>query len=255
MEKLESNMSGTSQKPVFMLTGGSRGIGEAIAVQAAQAGYQVLFTYTSNERAASEVVARIRAAGGEAHVVQADTGKVADIERLFATADRLGRLAAMVYNGGITGPSSPLAGTSNETLQQVIDVNLTGALICSREAVRRMATNSGGKGGSIVLISSRAALYGSAGEHVWYAASKGGIDSFTLGLAREVGAHGIRVNAVSPGPIRTDIHVPGKLDAISSALPMRRVGEPAEVAAAVMFLVSDAASYISGANLAVAGAR
>ncbi len=163
MEKLESNMSGTSQKPVFMLTGGSRGIGEAIAVQAAQAGYQVLFTYTSNERAASEVVARIRAAGGEAHVVQADTGKVADIERLFATADRLGRLAAMVYNGGITGPSSPLAGTSNETLQQVIDVNLTGALICSREAVRRMATNSGGKGGSIVLISSRAALYGSAG--------------------------------------------------------------------------------------------
>ncbi len=248
-------MSKTSQKPVFLLTGGSRGIGEAIALQAAQAGYQVLLTYTSSERAAADVAARIRAEGGMAHVVQADTGKVADIERLFAEADRLGPLAVLVYNGGITGPSSPLASASNETLQQVIDVNLTGALICSREAVRRMSTSSGGRGGSIVLISSRASVYGSPGEHTWYAASKGGIDSFTLGLAREVGAQGIRVNAVSPGPIRTDIHVPGKLDAIAGNLPMRRAGEPAEVAAAVMFLVSDAASYISGANLAVAGAR
>lgn len=248
-------MSDASRKPVFLLTGGSRGIGEAIALQAAAAGYQVLLTYTSSERAAADVAARIRGAGGEAHVVQADTGKVADIERLFTQADRLGSLAVLVYNGGITGPSSPLANASNETLQQVIDVNLTGALICSREAVRRMSTSSGGKGGSIVLISSRAAVYGSPGEHTWYAASKGGIDSFTMGLAREVGAQGIRVNAVSPGPIRTDIHVPGKLDAIAANLPMRRAGEPAEVAAAVMFLVSDAASYVTGANLAVAGAR
>jgi NAD(P)-dependent dehydrogenase (short-subunit alcohol dehydrogenase family) len=244
-----------SSKPVFLLTGGSRGIGEAIALQAAEAGYQVLFTYTCNQSAAADVAARIRAAGGIAHVVQADTGKAADIERMFAAADRLGRLAVLCYNGGITGPSSPLLAASNETLQQVIDVNLTGALVCSREAVRRMSTSHGGKGGSIVLISSRASLYGSPGEHVWYAASKGGIDSFTLGLAREVGAQGIRVNAVSPGPIRTDIHVPGKMDAIAGALPMRRVGEPAEVAAAVMFLVSDAASYVTGANLAVAGAR
>jgi NAD(P)-dependent dehydrogenase (short-subunit alcohol dehydrogenase family) len=248
-------MSEMARKPVFLLTGGSRGIGEAIALQAAQAGYQVLFTFTSNEHAANAVATRIRDAGGEAHVVQADTGKVADIERLFATADQLGRLAVLVYNGGITGPSSPLANASNETLQQVIDVNLTGALICSREAVRRMATGAGGQGGSIVLISSRASQYGSPGEHVWYAASKGGIDSLALGLAREVGAQGIRVNAVSPGPIRTDIHVPGKLDAISAALPMRRAGEPEEVAAAVMFLVSEAASYVAGANLAVAGAR
>jgi NAD(P)-dependent dehydrogenase (short-subunit alcohol dehydrogenase family) len=245
----------TSNKPVFLLTGGSRGIGEAIALQAAQAGYQVLFTYTSNERAAHDVAGRIRAAGGTAHVVQADTGKVADIERLFATADGLGRLAVLVYNGGITGPSSTLLKASNATLQQVIDVNLTGALICSREAVRRMATDAGGQGGSIVLISSRAALYGSPGEHVWYAASKGGIDSLGLGLSREVGPQGIRVNVVSPGPIRTDIHVPGKLDAISAGLPLRRAGEPEEVAAAVMVLVSDAASYIAGANIAVAGAR
>src|SRR5690349_5260908 len=126
-------MSEAVRKPVFLLTGGSRGIGAAIALQAAQAGYQVLFTYTSNESAANEVATRIRDAGGEAQAMRADTGKVADIERLFAAADRLGRLAALVYNGGITGPSSPLANASNETLQQVIDVNLTGALICSRE--------------------------------------------------------------------------------------------------------------------------
>lgn len=244
-----------SGKPVFLLTGGSRGIGEAIARQAARAGFHVLFTYASNSQAAQAVVSGIQAEGGAAQAVQADTGKTADIERVFAIADRLGPLAAMVYNGGITGPSSPLADASNSTLQQVVDVNLTGALICARESVRRMSTRRGGRGGAIVLISSRAAEYGSAGEHVWYAASKGGIDSLAKGLAREVGAEDIRVNAVSPGPIRTDIHVPGKLDAIAHALPMRRVGEPDEVASAVMFLVSDAASYITGANLAVAGAR
>jgi NAD(P)-dependent dehydrogenase (short-subunit alcohol dehydrogenase family) len=248
-------MSSSNTKPVLVLTGGSRGIGEAIARRAAQAGYHVLFTYASNQQAADVVVAGIRASGGAVAAVQADTGKIADIERVFAVADGLGPLAALVYNGGITGPSSPLADASNATLQQVVDVNLTGALICAREAVRRMSTRRGGKGGSIVLISSRASEYGSAGEHVWYAASKGGIDSLAKGLAREVGAEGIRVNAVSPGPIRTDIHVPGKLDAISHALPMRRAGEPDEVASAVMFLVSEAASYIAGANLAVAGAR
>lgn len=245
----------TTEKPVFLLTGGSRGIGEAVAIQAARLGYRVLLTYASNHKAAATVAERIAAAGGEAQVLQADTGSIADIERMFAAVDALGRLAVLVYNGGITGPSSPLAMASNETLRHVIDVNLTGALVCSREAVRRMSSSTGGKGGSIVLVSSRAALYGSPGEHVWYAASKGGIDSLALGLAREVGPQGIRVNAVSPGPIRTDIHVPGKLESIAGALPLRRAGEPDEVAAAVMFLVSDAASYISGANLAVAGAR
>jgi NAD(P)-dependent dehydrogenase (short-subunit alcohol dehydrogenase family) len=252
---MTTNLHAGIQKPVFLLTGGSRGIGEAVARQAARAGYQVLFTYANNQQAADAVVSGIRAEGGLVEAVQADTGKIADIERVLAAADRLGPLGALVYNGGITGPSSPLAEASNATLQQVVDVNLTGALICSREAVRRMSTRRGGKGGSIVLISSRAAEYGSAGEHVWYAASKGGIDSLARGLAREVGAEGIRVNVVSPGPIRTDIHVPGKLDAIAHALPMRRAGEPDEVASAVMFLVSDAASYIAGANLAVAGAR
>lgn len=240
---------------VFLVTGGSRGIGAAIAEDASRAGYHVLLTYADRAAAAEAVVARIEAAGGRATAVKADTGDAGDIERLFAKADSLGRLAAMVYNGGITGPSSPLAEASDETLRRVVDVNLTGALLCARAAVRRMSTERGGEGGAIVLISSRATVYGSVGEHVWYAATKGGIDTLTIGLAREVAAQGIRVNAVSPGPIRTDIHVPGKLERIESALPMKRAGEPAEVSAAVMFLVSDAASYVCGANIAVAGAR
>jgi NAD(P)-dependent dehydrogenase (short-subunit alcohol dehydrogenase family) len=241
--------------PVFLITGGSRGIGAAIAIRAARAGYVVLLTFAERSAAADHVVAEIRAAGGQAHAFRADTGKPADVTSLFAEADRLGRLAAMVYNGGITGPSSPLIDASDATLAQVVDVNLLGALLCSRESVRRMSTERGGRGGSIVLISSRAAFYGSPGEHVWYAATKGGVDSLVTGLAREVGGQGIRVNAVSPGPIDTEIHVPGKLDRIAGNLPMRRAGTPDEVASAVMYLVSDEASYVAGANLAVAGAR
>ena len=240
---------------VFLITGGSRGIGEAIALSAGRAGYVVLLSYVSNESAAADVVARIRAAGGQAHALNADTSNEADVQRLFAEADRLGRLDAFVYNGGLTGPTSALVDAQTEMLSHVLNVNLLGAMVGAREAIRRMSTRSGGQGGSIVFISSRAASYGSPGEFVWYAASKGGIDSLTVGLAREVGAQGIRVNAVSPGPIKTDIHVPGKLDSVARSLPMQRAGEPEEVAAAVMFLVSDAASYIAGANLAVAGAR
>jgi NAD(P)-dependent dehydrogenase (short-subunit alcohol dehydrogenase family) len=255
---MELTMSPTTKNDsgrVFLITGGSRGIGEAVAVSAAKEGYVVLLTYVSQKIAADGVVDRIRREGGAAHALQVDTSKEPEIERLFAEVDRLGSLSALVYNGGITGPSSPLADATAETLQRVIDVNLTGAMICAREAVRRMSTSHGGKGGSIVFISSRATLYGSPGEFVWYAASKGGVDSLTIGLAREVGGQGIRVNAVSPGPIRTDIHVPGKLEKIEKGLPMQRAGEPEEVATAVMYLVSDAASYVSGANLAVAGAR
>jgi NAD(P)-dependent dehydrogenase (short-subunit alcohol dehydrogenase family) len=241
--------------PVFLVTGGSRGIGEAIALSAAKEGYLVLLTYVEKKSAADSVVERIRAQGGQAVAVQADTSKESEIDRLFGEADKLGRLAALVYNGGITGPPSPLLEAKTETLQRVVDVNVTGAMICSREAVKRMSTRNGGEGGSIVLISSRATIYGSPGEFVWYAASKGAIDALTIGLAREVGVHGIRVNAVSPGPIRTDIHVPGKLDAIAKGLPLQRAGDPEEVASAVMYLVSQGASYITGANLAVAGGR
>jgi len=241
--------------PVFLVTGGSRGIGAAIAADAGRAGYSVLLTYANEAAPAEAIASDIRAAGGLAEAVRADTGKPQDIQALFGAADRLGRLAVLVYNGGVTGGSGLLADVSDETLANVVDVNLTGAMIASREAVRRMSTRLGGQGGSIVLLSSRATLYGSPADHVWYAASKGGIDSLTYGLAREVGAEGIRVNAVSPGPIRTEIHSPGRLEKIEKSLPMGRAGEPGEVAAAVMFLASDAASYISGSVLAVGGGR
>jgi NAD(P)-dependent dehydrogenase (short-subunit alcohol dehydrogenase family) len=241
--------------PVFLVAGGSRGIGEAISVAAAREGFQVLLSYVENEARASGVVERIRAEGGSASAIRADTGKDEDVIAMFEAADRLGRLQVMVYNSGVTGPNSPLADAEAEAIGRVIDVNLRGALIASREAVRRMSTRLGGQGGAIVLISSRAAFYGSPGEFVWYAASKGGVDSLTNGLAREVAAEGIRVNAVSPGPIATEMHRPGKLDSAIHLSPMQRAGSPEEVASTVMFLASEKASYVTGANLVVAGGR
>jgi NAD(P)-dependent dehydrogenase (short-subunit alcohol dehydrogenase family) len=239
--------------PVFLVTGGSRGIGEAIAVAAAREGYRVLLTYVQNESRAAAVVDRIKSAGGQATAMHADTGDEGAIRDVFATADDMGRLAVMVYNSGITGPNSALAEVTTDTVDRVLDVNLRGAILCSREAVRRMSTRLGGSGGSIVLISSRAALYGSANEFVWYAASKGGMDSLTIGLAREVAAEGIRVNAVSPGPIATEMHRPGRLEVGAQRAPMQRAGTPEEVASTVLFLASDSASYVTGANLAVSG--
>ncbi len=244
-----------TDKGVFLVTGGSRGIGEAIARSAAAQGYLVLLTYAGRADRAQAVVDAIRAAGGEAEAVQADTGVPADVARMFAAADKLGRLSALVYNGGITGGVGRLADQSDATLAEVIAVNLTGALIASREAVKRMSTRLGGQGGSIVLLSSRAASLGSPNQHLWYAASKGGVDSLNIGLSKEVAAEGIRVNCVSPGPIATEIHAPGRLEAIRDSLPMKREGTAEEVAATVMFLVSDAASYVAGANIEVAGAR
>lgn len=238
---------------VFLVTGGSRGIGAAVALGAAARGHDVVLSYARDADSAAAVVARIRDAGGRATAVQADTGNEADIERLFAAADARGRLAVCVYNGGITGAHSPLAEAATATIDAVLGVNLRGAILASRAAIRRMSTRLGGQGGSIVLLSSRAALYGSPSEYVWYAATKGGIDSLTVGLAREVGAEGIRVNAVSPGPIATGMHRPGRLEQGARRAPMQRAGEPAEVAEAVLFLASEAASYVTGANLAVAG--
>lgn len=238
---------------VMLVTGGSRGIGEAVAVAGAQRGYDVVLSYATNEARAAAVVQRIQAAGGQAQAVQADTGVEADIERLFAAVDARGRLTALVYNGGITGAHSPLADATTGTIDAVLNVNLRGAILCSRAAIRRMSTRFGGQGGAIVLMSSRATFYGSPSEFVWYAASKGGVDSLTNGLARELGTEGIRVNAVSPGPIVTEMHRPGKLDVGAKRAPMQRAGTPEEVAETVLFLVSDAASYVTGANLAVAG--
>lgn len=238
---------------VLLITGGSRGIGAAIARSAATAGFAVVLTYVDRADRAEAVAEEIRAAGGTARTVRADTGNEADVAALFAEVDSVGRLAALVYNGGITGPASKLAEASADTLSRVIDVNLKGALLSAAEAVRRMAVSAGGAGGAIVFVSSRAAAYGSAGEFVWYAASKGGIDSLTTGLAREVGGDGIRVNAVSPGPIDTEMHREGRLAEGAARAPMGRAGTAAEVASVVMFLVSDAASYVNGANVSVAG--
>lgn len=233
--------------------GGSRGIGAAISVAAAKQGSQVLLTYSSHAERAHEVIGRIRAAGGRASAVQADVADEAQIAAVFAEADRLGPLAVMVYNSGITGQHSALAEAETATLDRVLNVNLRGALLCARESVRRMSTRLGGSGGSIVFISSRAAFYGSPNEFVWYAATKGGLDSLTSGLAREVGAEGIRVNAVSPGPIDTEMHRPGKLESGAKRAPLQRAGTPDEVASTVLFLASGAASYVTGANLVVAG--
>jgi NAD(P)-dependent dehydrogenase (short-subunit alcohol dehydrogenase family) len=236
-----------------MVTGGSRGIGAAVAVEAARQGYAVLLTYASNEARARSVVDQIEKEGGRASAVRADTAHEADIERAFVAADAIGRLAVLVYSAGITGPHSPLAEASTETIDSVLAVNLRGAMLASRAAIRRLSTRHGGSGGSIVMISSRATFYGSPNEFVWYAASKGGMDSLTHGLARELAAEGIRVNAVSPGPIETEMHRPGRLEAGAQRAPLQRAGNPAEVASAVLFLASDAASYVTGANLAVAG--
>ncbi|HWL63435.1 MAG TPA: SDR family oxidoreductase [Steroidobacteraceae bacterium] len=238
---------------VLVVTGGSRGIGEAVAVLGAQRGHDVVLSYANNGARAAAVVQRIQAAGGTALAVHADTAQEADIEKLFEAADKRGRLAAMVYNSGITGAHSPLADASTSTIDAVLDVNLRGAILSCRSAIRRMSTRFGGQGGSIVLISSRATFYGSPSEFVWYAASKGGMDSLAYGLAREVATEGIRVNVVSPGPIITEMHRPGRLEVAEKRSPMQRAGTPEEVAETVLFLASSAASYVNGGNLVVSG--
>jgi NAD(P)-dependent dehydrogenase (short-subunit alcohol dehydrogenase family) len=238
---------------VLVVTGGSRGIGEAVAVLGAQRGHDVVLSYANNEARAAAVVQRIQAAGGSAVAVHADTAQESHIENLFEVADKRGRLAAMVYNSGITGAHSPLADAATSTIDEVLAVNLRGAILSCRSAIRRMSTRFGGQGGSIVMISSRATFYGSPSEFVWYAASKGGMDSLAYGLAREVAAEGIRVNVVSPGPIITEMHRPGRLEVAEKRSPMQRAGTPEEVAETVLFLVSSAASYVNGGNLVVSG--
>lgn len=245
----------SSERGVFVVVGGSRGIGAAVALAAAEAGHAVLVTYASNAGAADEVVARIARAGGTARAVRADTAAPGDVAALFAEADAMGRLAVLAYSGGITGTASPLADADPAEIARVIAVNLTGAMLCAREAVTRMSTARGGAGGAIVFLSSRASDYGSPGEHVWYAASKGGIDSLTRGLAREVGKEGIRVNAVSPGPVATEMLDAAKQERAAGLSPIGRIGTPEEIAAAVMFMASAEASFVTGANLAVSGGR
>jgi len=242
-----------SDKGVMVVIGGSRGIGAATARMAAERGYTVALTYASRAAQAEALVREIGAGGGTAEALPCDVTREEDVAALFEQAADMGTIRAMVYSSGITGPASGLTDVSAETLREVIAVNLTGAMLCAREAVRRMSKAGGGCGGSITLISSRASDRGSAGEYVWYAASKGGLNSFTTGLAREVAQDGIRVNCVSPGPVATDMLSPERQAQGAAAVAIGRVARPDEIASAVLYLASDEASYVTGANLAVAG--
>ncbi len=247
-------------KPSLIVTGGSRGIGAATARLAAQRGYSVSLSYRSHAAAADAVVADIARAGGEAIAVAADVAVEADVRRLFRTVDeRFGRLDALVNNAGMLEHHMRVDEMSVERIERVLATNVLGSFLCAREAVRRMSTRHGGRGGAIVNVSSMAARLGAPGEYVDYAASKGAIDSMTIGLAREVAAEGIRVNAVCPGIIYTDIHAsggePGRVDRIKGAVPMQRGGSPEEVAQAILWLLSDQASYSTGAFIDVSGGR
>ncbi|WP_230531973.1 glucose 1-dehydrogenase [Microvirga roseola] len=250
-----------SRRPVVLITGGSRGIGASVAQLAASRGYDVAITYRSERESAEKVVEACRASGAAAMACQGDVASEADVIRMFdETEAALGRLSHVVNNAGITGKSSRLEQAPADTIRACIDVNVLGALWVAREATRRLSRNSGGEGGTITNISSVASTLGSPNEYVWYAASKGAIDALTIGMARELAVDGIRVNAVSPGMTRTDIHERstgdvGRMERLRPFIPMNRVGEPAEIAEAILFLMSDAASYITGAILPVSGGR
>jgi NAD(P)-dependent dehydrogenase (short-subunit alcohol dehydrogenase family) len=245
--------------PVVLITGSSRGIGAETAKLAAAQGYDVAVNYKTDEKAAAEVVAAVKAKGRKAVAIRADMGKEADIARMFAEADALGRLTHFVYNTGIPGRAGRLESADPAMMRGVIEVNLVGALLAAQHAIRRMSKKQGGEGGAIVLLSSVAADIGGPNEYVWYAASKGGIESMTYGLSKELAGDGIRVNCVSPGASDTRVHAdagtPDKLAKVAPMIPMGRVGQPKEQAEAVLFLLSDAASYISGTVLRVAGGR
>ena len=247
-------------QPVIIVTGGSRGIGAAVAQSAAARGYAVAISYVSNSAAANAVVDGIVKAGGRAIAVKSDVAVEADILHLFQTVDKeLGTLTALVNNAGILEHQSRFDELSADRINRVLLTNVTGSLLCAREAVRRMSTRHGGKGGAIVNLSSMAAKLGGPGEYVDYAASKGAIDAFTIGLAKEVAAEGIRVNAIRPGLIYTDIHASGgeagRVDRLKDAVPMKRGGSAEEVANAVLWLLSDEASYATGTFIDISGGR
>lgn len=245
---------------IILITGGSRGIGAAIARLAAQQSYAVCISYLHHRAAADAVVADITAKGGVAMAVQADVAVEQDVVRLFEQVDAtLGRLTALVNNAGILDRQMRVQDMDAQRITRILATNVVGSFICAREAVRRMSTKNAGQGGAIVNISSRASRLGAPGEYVDYAASKAAIDTLTIGLAKEVAAEGIRVNAVSPGVIDTDIHAsggePGRVARVKEAIPMKRAGHPDEVAKAVLWLLSEGAAYTTGASIDVAGGR
>jgi NAD(P)-dependent dehydrogenase (short-subunit alcohol dehydrogenase family) len=243
-------------RPVLLITGGSRGIGASTARLAGARGYDVAVNYKTNANAATGVVDAVKAAGGKAVAVQGDMGVEADIERVFTSAtEKMGPLTHFVHSSGIIGDASRLDEADTKTIRDVLDVDTFGALLCLRACVRSMSTKFGGKGGAVVMLSSMAATIGGAGECVWYAAAKAAVDAMVIGVSREVAKEGMRVNAVTPGVIDTDIQPPGRIERVTPMLPMGRAGQADEVAEAILFLLSDAASYINGANLRVSGAR
>jgi NAD(P)-dependent dehydrogenase (short-subunit alcohol dehydrogenase family) len=250
-----------SERPSILVTGGSRGIGAAVARLAARRGCDVAIVYKSDSAAAERTASACREAGASAYAYQGDMAKEADVVQVFdRSLGDLGRLTGVVNNAGITGRSSRLDAASADTIRTCIDLNVTGAIFVAREASRRMATRHGGKGGAIVNISSVAASLGSPHEYVWYAAAKGAIDSLTIGLSKELAEDSIRVNAVSPGMVDTEIHAlstgdAARIDRFRPLIPMQRIGSADEIAEAVLFLLSDQASYITGANLRVSGGR
>lgn len=250
----------TGHSKVVLVTGASRGIGAATAILAGKQGWAVAVNYVANSVAADAVVRHIVAAGGKAIAVQADVAVQADILRLFATVDeKLGRLDALVNNAGVVDMPARVDGMSVERLERMWTTNITSSFVCAAEAVKRMSTKYGGKGGAIVNLSSAAARLGSPGQYVDYAASKAAIDTFTIGLAKEVAAEGIRVNAVRPGVIDTEIHasggLPDRVAQLASQLPMQRAGTAHEVAEAIVWLMSETSSYTTGSIVDVTGGR
>ena len=252
-------MSIPGAKNVAVVTGGSRGIGRAVSLLLAKRGYRICLSYVSDAEAAQAVVAAIEAGGGRAVAVRGDVGSEPDVLALFAAADALGTVTALVNNAGVVDRTARVADMSAARLQRMMTTNVVGSFLCAREAVRRMSTTSGGRGGAIVNLSSIAARLGGPGQFVDYAASKGAIDAFTIGLAREVAAEGIRVNAVAPGIIDTEIHAsggePDRVARLGPSAPMGRAGTADEVAGPIAWLLSEEAAYTTGAILDIGGGR
>jgi NAD(P)-dependent dehydrogenase (short-subunit alcohol dehydrogenase family) len=247
-------------RPVMLITGAGKGIGAAVARLAAARGHDLLLTWGSDQAAAEATAAACRDAGAAVELIQADAADPAATARAFAACDaRFGRLDAFVGNAGITGPASSFLDSTDATWRRVFEINVLGLATACREAARRMATSRGGRGGAIVIIGSRAPAFGAPFEFVHYAASKGAVDPLVRGLAKELAGEGVRVNAVAPGMIDTAIHasagIPERVDRIVPTVPMKRLGTPEEVAEAVLWLLSDASSYVTGAVLDVSGGR
>jgi NAD(P)-dependent dehydrogenase (short-subunit alcohol dehydrogenase family) len=247
-------------RPTAIVTGASRGIGAATAKALATAGYNVAVNYANGEAAASRVVDQLTALGAKAIAIRGDVSSETDILNLFETTERtLGPVRALVNNAGVTGGFARVDGVTSAAITQMLAVNVTGTILCAREAVKRMSTRHGGIGGGIVNVSSLVTRSGGAGEWVHYAASKGAVNTFTNGLAREVAAEGIRVNAVAPGLIDTELHAangaPDRVERMTPSIPMKRPGTAEEVAAGVVWLLSDAASYVTGTVLEIGGGR